>query len=122
MLKSAADILKEYIPISHWFSFQYFELIDIEVEERAYICKVNNRWFLVYEADFLILDLPKLLEEIAYIFEDYSLTPLHWLARNQQGLLPLTDSVENDKTVYDKMIYKSPTTHFVYATLEVKRA
>lgn len=123
MLQSAVQLLDQYIEISHWFSFRRFELVDIEVEERGYLCLVNDRWLLVYETDFLILDLPKVLDEISYVFEDYKFSPRHWLAKkNYQSptnTLPLTTSVENDKQLYNALIYRDEGTHKVYAVLEL---
>lgn len=124
MLESAARILNHYIDIPHWFSFRHFELVDIEVEERGYICQVDNQWLLIYETDFLILDLPKVLDEISYIFDDYKFSPRHWLVKkNYQPTTmnsPLTSSVENDKQLYNTLIYRDTDVHKVYAVLELK--
>lgn len=126
MLQSAVQLLDQYIDIPHWFSFRHFELIDLEVEERGYLCFVNDRWLLVYETDFLILDLPKVLDELSYVFEDYKFSPRHWLTkksyRSTAITQPLTTFVEHDKQLYDMLIYKDTNHHMVYAVLELERA
>lgn len=125
MLESATSILSHYIDTPHWYKFRFFKQIYIDVEERGYICQIDNRWLFIYETDFLILDLPKVLNEISDHLNERQLAPVHWLAKEdiQQNFaaLSLDTSVENNKTAYDSLIFKNPSNSFVYAVLEVKR-
>ena len=119
------QLLDQYIDIPHRFSFRHFELVDIDVEERGYLCFVNDRWLFIYETDFLILDLLEVLDEISYVFENYNFSPLHWLTRKDYQAtittLPLTTSVENDKQLYSMLIYRDTNHHKIYAVLELEQ-
>lgn len=124
MLESAAIIISQYIDNTHWLRFRDFELIDIDVEERGYLCLVDDKRLFIYEADFLILDLPKILEEVAYVFEDRKLAPRHWLTKQSPDAnatsFPLDTAVEDNPQLYDSLIYKDPKTRFIYAVLELQ--
>lgn len=123
MLESATSILSHFIDKPHWYRFRFFKQIYIDVEERGYICQIDNRWLFVYETDFLILDLPKVLDEISDEIKERQLTPVHWIAkkdkRHKSATLPLNTSVENNKDLYTTLILKEPNRPLIYAVLEL---
>jgi len=126
MLNSATQILEQYIDDAHWFKFHWFEQIRVDVEEFVYICEVNSKWLVVYETDFLVADLPKIADEITPILKERSLTPLHWLTREDHDSnvksLPLDTAIENDENLQKALIFKNPGTSLRYAVLEASGA
>lgn len=123
MLHSAITILEKFTSGLSLYKFYHFEMIDIDVEECGYLCYINSKWFFIYETDFLIIDLPKVLQEISYIFDKHEMTPLHWLAKKDSlpnsSSMPLDTSVEDDKSLYDALVYRDENTHLIYTVLEV---
>ena len=124
MLNSATLILEQYINDAHWFKFRWFEQIRVDVEEFIYICEVNSRWFVVYETDYLVADLPKVADEIAHIIKERDLTLIHWLAKkvhhSTAKSLPLDTKTEDNDNLRKVLVYKDPETSLRYAVLEVK--
>ncbi len=87
MFDSARLILSNYIEIDTVSRFLFYS-IEMErgenPEDVYYLCTVKDRYFVVFETDYVINRLAAISKEAASIFEGYGISPLHWLVKNDQ--------------------------------------
>jgi len=84
MLNSARSILDKYIDTGNVSRFT-FHSIEMErgenPEDLYYLCSVQDRYYVVFETDYIMNTLADIAREAADIFKGYDLLPLHWIVK-----------------------------------------
>jgi hypothetical protein len=132
MFDSAQSILEKYIDTAKVSRFTFYS-VEMErgenPEDLYYLCSIKDRYYVVFETDYIMGTLADIAQEATAIFKGYGLLPLHWIVRKdtQTSVGMSTIAVNADdadghraKLVSDKV--NSPTGYAVrYAVMEFTR-
>lgn len=103
MFDSALSILNQYIDTSNVSRFTFYS-IEMErgenPEDIFYLCIIKDKYYVVFETDYVMNSLSDIAREATNIFEKYDLTPLHWIAKKESlsKTSPSTISINERET------------------------
>ena len=117
MFDSVSTIFNHYLDEVTRYNIYSIEMRRGEnPEDLYYLCNIKNRWFVVYETDY-IGELTHVVKEIESAFQDYDVKSLHWVAKKEM-LREAKDGRDGKET----FVVKLHNTHLRFALLEVEAA
>jgi len=96
MFDSALSILDNYVDTSQVSRFRFYS-VEMErgenPEDLYYLCTLRDRYYVVFETDYVADPLSSIAKEATEIFEGFDLAPLHWITKKS------AQTTENGSTV-----------------------
>jgi len=88
MFNSAQSILDMYIDTDKVSRFTFYS-VEMErgenPEDLYYLCSLKDRYYVVFETDYIGGTLANIAREAAAIFKRHGLSPLHWVVKKEEA-------------------------------------
>jgi hypothetical protein len=105
MFDSARSILGKYIDTDKVSRFTFYS-IETErgenPEDLYYLCTIKDRYYVVFETDYIMNTLADVAQEATEIFKGCDLSPLHWIVKKDSQASVGAPTVPVDASNADK--------------------